>query len=196
MRSILDDHISSAVFADDVGDLVRHLQTGVTHLLLRLLQVFGKFVIEAVQRLHPVLPALFHKVQVSFHLCGEIDVDDAAEFIFHQAVGHLAQRGGCKALARPLDISALDNGGQRRRIGAWTSDSVFLQRLDDGSLGVTCRRRGEVLVCLEIAAFERLTLQQLGQRRTGSILSSLVLSARPHRPNRHRQTPYQGMHSL
>ena len=38
--------------------------------------------------------------------------------------------------------------------------------------------------------------QQLGQRRTGSIQSSLVLSARPHRPNRHRQTPYQGMHSL
>ena len=38
--------------------------------------------------------------------------------------------------------------------------------------------------------------QQLGQRRTGSIQSSLVLFARPHRPNRHRQTPYQGMHSL
>ena len=56
----------------------------------------------------------------------------------------------------------------------------------------SARRRQQ----LEIAAFERLTLQQLGQRRTGSIQSSLVLFARPHRPNRHRQTPYQGMHSL
>ena len=39
--------------------------------------------------------------------------------------------------------------------------------------------------------------QQLGQRHPGSPWLPPILSTRPHRPNRHRQTPYQqGMHSL
>ena len=38
--------------------------------------------------------------------------------------------------------------------------------------------------------------QQLGQRRPSGPRPVHTLSARPHRPNRHRQTPYQGMHSL
>ena len=39
--------------------------------------------------------------------------------------------------------------------------------------------------------------QQLGQRHPSSPRLPPILSTRPHRPNRHRQTPYQqGMHSL
>ena len=38
--------------------------------------------------------------------------------------------------------------------------------------------------------------QQFGQRRPSGPRPVHTLSARPHRPNRHRQTPYQGMHSL
>ena len=38
--------------------------------------------------------------------------------------------------------------------------------------------------------------QQFGQRRPSDPRPVHTLSVRPHRPNRHRQTPYQGMHSL
>ena len=38
--------------------------------------------------------------------------------------------------------------------------------------------------------------QQFGQRRPSGPRPVHTLSARSHRPNRHRQTPYQGMHSL
>ena len=38
--------------------------------------------------------------------------------------------------------------------------------------------------------------QQLGQRRPGSPRPLPIFSVRPRRPNRHRQTPYQGMQSL
>ena len=38
--------------------------------------------------------------------------------------------------------------------------------------------------------------QQLGQRRIGSPRPLPIFPVRPRRPNRHRQTPYQGMQSL
>ena len=75
----------------------------------------------------------------------------------------------------------------RKAMGAHTGVKAAQPRID--GIGA----RGDGRKHLVEPACRR---QQLGQRRTGSIQSSLVLSARPHRPNRHRQTPYQGMHSL
>ena len=101
----------AAVFADDVGDLVGNLQTGGAHLLFRVLQVLFKLSVKFPQGLHPVGCAFLYPVQIGFHLGGEVDVDDAAELILHQVVGHLAQLGGNQALAVALDITALDDGG-------------------------------------------------------------------------------------
>lgn len=57
-------------------------------------------------------------------------------------------------------------------------------------IGARCDRREHLIE----SAGRR---QQLGQRRLGSPRLVIALSTRPHRPNRHRQTPYQqGMHSL
>ena len=75
----------------------------------------------------------------------------------------------------------------RKAMGAHTGVKAAQPRID--SIGT----RGDGRKHLVEPARRR---QQLGQRRAGSIQSSLILSARPHRPNRHRQTPYQGMHSL
>ena len=57
-------------------------------------------------------------------------------------------------------------------------------------IGARCNRREHLIE----SAGRR---QQFGQRHPGSPRLVIALSARPHRPNRHRQTPYQqGMHSL
>ena len=75
----------------------------------------------------------------------------------------------------------------RKAVGAHTGVKAAQPRID--GIGT----RGDSRKHLVESARRR---QQLGQRRTDDIQSSLALSARPHRPNRHRQTPYQGMHSL
>ena len=58
---------------------------------------------------------------------------------------HAADVGRMKTFALELDVLAIEQGGDDRRIGRRTADAVFFERLDQRGFAVTRRRFGEML---------------------------------------------------
>ena len=148
--SHLDNHVSAAVFADHIGHFVRNFQLHAFHLFLCFGEVLFKLGVEGRKGLYPVCSSFLYLIQIGLHLCGKVHVYNRAELFFHQLGSHLSQLGRNQALGFTLYIAALDNRCDGRRIGTWTADTVFFQCLDNRSLGIACRRLGEMLVFLQI----------------------------------------------
>ena len=119
--------------------------------------------IEVIHRLVPVGLAALDLIQIFFHLGREVHIHDVWKLLQHQAIHRPAQQGGLELFLVALHIAAVDDGGDNGCVGGRTTDAVFFQCLDEGRFGVAGGRLGELLLTLQVAQLQHLTLFQRGQ---------------------------------
>ena len=163
----LDDHGAAALLADLIGRDVLDLDALALHVLLGLLQALLKALIELVDRLDPVCLAGLDHIELFFHVSAEFHIDNVGELLHHDRVDGLTQRGRFQLFLILLDIAAVHDGRDDRRVGGRAADAVLLQRMDERCLGVERRRLGKLLVRRQL--FERQLLAFL-QRGQGGLL--------------------------
>ena len=153
MRSILDDHVAAALLTDHICDLV--LDLNLLKLLFR--RFYSRFQIR-VKILYyrlPVYGSFLHPVQEPLHVRREICLHDAREGLLHHVVDYLSQLRQIQIFIFLDYVTAGDNRRNRRRVGAGTSDSQFLQSLYEGCLRIMGRRLSKVLLTFKFLQRER-----------------------------------------
>ena len=78
-----------------------------------------------------------------------------------------------------LDVSAVLDGGDDRRVGRGAADATLLELLDQGAFGIARRRIGEVLGRIDVRRSEPVALMELGDGD--------VLVLHHHRPEHLRE---------
>ena len=89
VRTVFDDHVSSAVLADDVTDLI--LDLDFLKFSFCLPDSFVKIRIEVADNCLPLDQAICHAVQEHLEIGREIHIDNLWEFPAHNAVDNIAQ---------------------------------------------------------------------------------------------------------
>src|SRR5262245_7164354 len=123
-------------------------------------------VVELPQELDPLALAPRNLVEVFLHFGGEVRLDEVAEMIAQQCGYGERGEAGYQGLALPEDVSAANDGGNRRRKGGRPADTESLQFLDERGLRIPRGRRGLVLLRLGIEEDDR-----------GSVAADLVANA-------------------
>ena len=138
------------------------LQLLLFHILICILQQRFKFIIEGTNLFNIVSLSCRNLVQVMLHIRRIGYVDDAAEEFLQLGVGQLALFTGDEDLrltaltwALQRDIAAGLQCINDDCIGGRTSNSLFLQILDQAGLTVAKRRLGEVLLTFQLNILER-----------------------------------------
>ncbi len=122
---------------------------------------------ELLQRHSPALFAARDGIEFILHGGREAVLDVAVEVLGEEAVYDLADVGRYEAPVVHLDVFAVLQGRDDRRIRRGAADSVFLERLDQGGLAVARRRLGEVLSGSQVEQIDRIAFVQ---RRQGVVL--------------------------
>ena len=169
----LDDHGAAALLADLIGRDILDLDALALHVLLGLFQTLLKALIELVDRLDPVCLAGLDHIELFLHVCAEFHIDNVGELLHHDRVDSLTQRGRFQLFLVLLNIAAVHDGRDDRRVGGRAADAVLLQRVDERCLGVERRRLGELLVRRQLFERQLLALLQRGQ---GGLLFLRVVS--------------------
>ena len=117
VRTILDDHISSAFLADDIRLLIRDLD--LLQILLGCLYRLIQIRVESSLRLFSSVPCRPPTgIQQRLHIRGKIHIHDARESILHNIIYDLAKLRHIQVLIFLNDIAAGNDRRDRRRIGA------------------------------------------------------------------------------
>ena len=124
----LNDHFSAAFFADNVGFLFRDLDFFAL-VFLGDFKGFLEILIEFFHHMDPVGFSVFNFIKVLFHLRGEIHVNNAGKMFGDKVNRNGSEGGGLKGLAVFFNVVSADDGGDDRRIGGRSSDSVFSRAL-------------------------------------------------------------------
>ena len=173
----LDDHVASAFLADNVGHLVLNLDALALEVDLRLLERGFKAVIEVVEQLDIIQLARLDLVQLVLHVGGELVIGNRLELVNQQAGNAFAERCRTERLILLGDVIAVNDGGNRRRVGGRTADAAFLHRTDERCLGVASRRLRKVLGRLDLLGGQLVALIEARQRLSCGILLFLVVRA-------------------
>ena len=108
---------------------------------------------------------MFDVIKFRLHLSREFDVYYIVEVFLKQLGNYLSERRWLYLISLlALDIVAVDDRGDSRRIGRRSADTVFLKLLDEGGFVVACRRLCEVLISEHFLRGELLALFQLRER--------------------------------
>ena len=102
--------------------------------------------VELLEHALPVDLALFDLIELSLHTGGELDVDDILEVLHHKAVHDLAERRGGKTLVDLLDIFAVLDRRNDRRVRRRAANALFLHCAHERRLGVPRGRLGKMLL--------------------------------------------------
>ena len=100
---------------------------------------------ELLQQRHPFLLAVRDGIERILHLCGEVVVHIGREILGQEPADDLADVRRGEAPAFDIDVLTIAQSGNDGRISRRPPDAVFLQRLDQGRLGESRRRLGEML---------------------------------------------------
>ena len=131
-----------------------------------------KRAVEAAHHIRPLHLPLFHLVQLAFHSGGKMHIHNIRKGIKHKIHYAEAQLGGLEILFVPLDVFAVQNGGDNACKGGGASYALVLQLLYKAGLVVTRRGLGEVLCRLKSVKNGRLSLVQ--HRQSAFILGDLI----------------------
>ena len=164
-----------------------HRRFALRALLRRLLHLLRRRLHRAVQRglqrlvdvahdRHPVALAARHFVQLRLHLRREVDVEEAAEVLDEQVVYGLSEVGWPQHSLLALDVAAVLDRRERRRVGARPADAFLLHLLHQRGLRVPWWRLGEVLVGEQLAQGHSVRLGQLRQRVRAELLFRVVIA--------------------
>ncbi len=126
-------------------------------------QGFGKGCVELPNDRHPLPTPLFDVIELFLHARGEGRVDDVGKVLDQPVIDGLAQVGWGQPALFLLDVVARLDDLDGRCEGARTADAQLFQRLDQGGLGVSRWRLGEVLLGLQLLQVERLVDIERGQ---------------------------------
>jgi len=93
-----------------------------------MLELGGKQIIELPQDWFHCRLASRYAVQLFLHLRCEANVEHGIKMLDQQVIHREAKLGRNQLLLRALDVFAFQNGGDDRRVGAWTPNPILLER--------------------------------------------------------------------
>ena len=155
----LEHHGRVAEVADLVGRDLDPL-----HVRFGGLQLFLKRIVKLVEHLRHLFLGGSDVVELVFHLGRELEVEDLGKLL-DQEVGHgHPQMGRVEAPLFLLDVAAILDCLDDRRVGAGAADRLFFQGLDQRGLAVARRRLREMLGRVEaLASRARLPAVKIGK---------------------------------
>ena len=181
-RSRADSHRSSALLT--AHRLNRHAWVGLHAALVRrklgLPQRVRELAVEIIKALLPVKLPLCDLVERGLHLGSEVIAHELAEALVEAVSYNLAHLLREKPSVLDLDVSAVLDGGDDRRVGRGAADATLLELLDQGAFGIARRRIGEVLGRIDVRRSEPVALMELGDGD--------VLVLHHHRPEHLRES--------
>ena len=164
----LDDHFPTAELADFVSFLIGHLQPLAFHGNFCIGQFLAETFVEFAQQSFPVLLTLFHGIQSGLHVGGKFHIDNIIEPLHHQSGNHFTQSRGHQALVLLDDVIPVLNDRNGGCIGRRTANTLFFHGLDQGCLGISGRRLGEVLFFVKLGSGSLVAHSQLRQSSADS----------------------------
>src|SRR5262245_5720597 len=151
----LDHHLGAALVAIDIRRYF--LSLDVAHLFFGFFQVARKRRVEALHRLGPFFFAIFDLVELVFHACGKLDVQDIGETLDQEVGDEKSQIGRRQRAAFVLgDVLPVENIGYDRRVGGRPADAFFIELFDQRRLRIARRRLGKVLPRIHRQQVERI----------------------------------------
>ena len=147
MRSVFYHHVSSALVADNICDLVLDLYF--LQFFLRHFHRSFQIRIKIPHNRLPVHRSLSDAVEQRFHIGGKMLIHDARERFLHNLVDHLSQLRHIQILRFLDNVTSAKQRRDRRRVGTRTSNSQLLQRLNQGRLRIMCRRLCKMLLLIK-----------------------------------------------
>ena len=147
MGSIFNDHISSALFTDHIGNFIFNL-----HFFLFFFCNFHCLIqirIEITNDRLPLYQSICYTVQQFFHSCCKIHIHNTWERGFHNMVYHFSQFRHIKIFIFFCHISSGNNCGNGRCIRTWASDSQFFQRFYKRCFCIMSRRLCKMLLLMK-----------------------------------------------
>ena len=124
--------------------------------------------VEVVEPVAALLVACGDLVELVFHRGGEVVVDQPAEVLLEQTDDRERHPRRDQRAALLVDVAAVLDGLDDRRVGRRAADAQLFQRLDQRRLGVARRRVGGVPVGGQLGGVDPLALGQVaagGSRR-------------------------------
>jgi len=156
----------------------KHLVQGVKHLgdaeIADILHGGDELAPEVAQHVLPSKLAGRNQIELFLEIGGEIVFDVATEEILEERRDQPALVLGIEPLLVEPDIFPVAQNVERGGIGRGPADAELLHLLDQARFGIAGRRLGEMLLRLDLAAFE---LVALGQHGEGAILSDDIVGA-------------------
>ena len=140
------------------------------------LELLLKRIVELVEHLDHLFLGGSDVVELVLHVGGELQVEDLGEVLDQQVGDRHAQVGGEEAPLLLLDVAAVLDRLDDRRVGAGPADGLLFEGLDQRGLAVAGRRLGEVLGGVQGVQVERLAG---GQDWAAARLPSCRPGARP-----------------
>ena len=162
----------SALFAYYICGFVGHLYPLALHIMLGFFEGSGKISVEVFQDIVPFFLALFDLIEAALHLGGELCIYDVFKVVFEHFRDDIAEGRGLELFLLALDIMAVKNGGDGRRVGRGAADAVFLQCLYETCFGKARGRLGEMLVAEERIHTQLLVFREL--RNSAALLVCII----------------------
>ena len=88
-------------------------------------------------------------VEFLLHLSGVLIIDDIGERVLHQFRRYLTEGSRNEALALAVYVTSCEYYSDDRIVGARSADALLLEEFDEGCLGISRGRLGEMLVCAD-----------------------------------------------
>ncbi|CAB4917793.1 unannotated protein [freshwater metagenome] len=118
--------------------------------------------VEALQPISAPLTTSRDRVEIVFHACGEVEVHQTSEVRFQQRNHRERHPRRHESAATLVDVTAVEDRLDDRRIRGRPTDSQLFERLDQRRLGESSRRVGRVTVGIELGGRHRLAGLQRG----------------------------------
>jgi len=151
------------------GDLLEHVEQAFRLFrrrrieVARLFEPGREFRVELGHHIGPGDFALFDFVEFLLHLRGEPDVEQLRQSSHQKVVDPETEFGRNQLALFPVDVGAVLDGPQDRRIGRGAADAVLFQLLDERRFAVARRRLGELLLRFEILDGQRVAVLEAAE---------------------------------
>src|SRR6516164_8170185 len=141
----------------------------IDHFFVGARQILFELAVERGQRTGIVGLALLDLVEIVLERPRVVDVDDVVEALGQQVRNHPAERRRLETAFNLVDVLAILEHRNDRRVGARPADAVLFELLHERGLGESCGRLRELLFGSERLQLEHISLGKGRQHAGGSI---------------------------
>ena len=147
MRTVLDHHVTAALFTDHICYFIFNLNF--LKLLLCNLNSFFKIRIEITDYFLPRNFSFFNHIQKAFHVRCKMNIYNTWERLLHNIINNFTNLCQIKVLTFFCNISSSKDQRNGWSIGTWTSDSKLFHCLYKARLCIMCRRLCKMLLWIK-----------------------------------------------